>query len=174
MIDVRQNDITLILLALFILWNQLADKCYLHRALLKTYLDYCWNIWEDIIEKLEEYVLYITKNILQIRNSQEDAKLCRDLRNAARNHLIDIEIYDGNESQVDNIKEDRDEGDKEDIDVSIMDLFSHAVAMIYMYWKEQKIIDCLGSLILFYLYHFLQITDDEGVLTTRNNYYNLN
>lgn len=42
--DARQNDVAFIQFALFNIWHQLADKFCLHDALLKTYLDYCWNI----------------------------------------------------------------------------------------------------------------------------------
>ena len=38
--NTRQNNITLILLALFISWHQFADKFHLCGALLKIYLDY--------------------------------------------------------------------------------------------------------------------------------------
>lgn len=38
--NARQNNNALILLALFISWNQLADKFYLYEALLEMYLDY--------------------------------------------------------------------------------------------------------------------------------------
>ncbi len=85
-IDTRRNDVALILLVLFVLWNQLPEKFHSYGALLGTYMDYCWNIREDTIGGLEEYVQYAAKNILQIRKSQVDAKLDRDLRNAARNH----------------------------------------------------------------------------------------
>lgn len=39
--NTRQNDVALILLALFVLWNQLSEKFYSYGTILKTYLDYC-------------------------------------------------------------------------------------------------------------------------------------
>lgn len=42
--NTRQNDVALILLALFILWNQLPKNFHSYKALLGIYTDYCWNI----------------------------------------------------------------------------------------------------------------------------------
>ncbi len=109
--DTRQNDVILILLALFIPWNQLPEKFHSYKALLGTYTDYYWNIWEDTIGRLEEYAQYAAKNILQIRKNQLNAKLNRDLRNAARNYQVeDAEIF----NCEDNNDEDRDEKGKKE------------------------------------------------------------
>lgn len=67
--DAKQNDVALILLAFMIPWNRLIKKFYLHKALWDTYLDYYWNIWEDFVKNLKKYMLYATKNILQIRKT---------------------------------------------------------------------------------------------------------
>lgn len=39
--DVRQNDVILILLALFGPWNRLPEKFHFYGAVLEIYLDYC-------------------------------------------------------------------------------------------------------------------------------------
>lgn len=96
------------------------------------------------------------------------------MRNTAKNHSIEMEMLDGNESQAGNIGEDDEKEDEENIDISIADSYSHAVVMTRMCWREQDVTDYLQSSVLSHLYHFLQIADEQGVLTTRNNYYNLN
>lgn len=60
----KRNNVALIFLALFISWNQLMEKFHLLGALLNTYLDYCWEVWEKSVENLEKYTLYAAKNIL--------------------------------------------------------------------------------------------------------------
>lgn len=91
--NVRQNGVVLILLALFIPWNQLPEKFHSYRALLGTYRNYYWNIWKNAIGGLEEYAQYAAKNILQIKKSQLDAKLDRNWRNAAKNRQARMWIY---------------------------------------------------------------------------------
>ena len=64
-----QNDVSLILLALFILWNKLQNIFNGCEVLLEKCQNYCNNIWEDISKNLKEYTLYATKNILQLEKS---------------------------------------------------------------------------------------------------------
>ncbi len=42
--DARRNDVALILLALFVTWNQLPEKFHSYGALLEIYTGYYWNI----------------------------------------------------------------------------------------------------------------------------------
>ncbi len=83
---------------------------------------------------MEEYTQYVAKNILQIRKSQLDAKLDRDLRNAARNHQVaDAKIFNGNDNN-DDVREKKGEKELEDnIDVSTADLYLHAIVIIHMH-----------------------------------------
>lgn len=130
--DGRQNNVALILLDLFIPWHQLANKFHLSRALLEIYLDYYWNIWKNVTEGLKKYAFYIAKNLFQIRKSQQDGKLDRDLRNVVKKHLIKIEIFDDDKSQAGNIKEDDKKKDKENIYISTADSYSYAVPIARM------------------------------------------
>lgn len=83
-----------------------------------------------------------------------------------------MEIFDDNENQVGNIENDGKERDEKDIDIPTIDSYSYAIAIICMYKKKQDATNCLKSLVLSHLYHFLCIADDTGVLTTYDNYYN--
>lgn len=53
-------------------------------------------------------------------------------------------------------------------------LYSNMVAMICKYKKEKYIINYLECLMLSYLYHFLHIANDAGVIIAQCIYYNLN
>lgn len=122
--DEGRNNIALILLALFILWNWLVEKFYLYEALKGIYLDYYWNISKNSIKNLEEYILYATKNIFQIKKIQQDAKLNRDLRNAAKNLIIEPDIFDSNDSNDYNVKEDLEEENGENLELPISNSYS--------------------------------------------------
>lgn len=69
--------------------------------------------------------------------------------------------------------EDLEVKDKNDIDISTINLYSYAITIVYKYWREKDATNCLESFILFYLYHFLLITDDANV-TNHKIYYSLN
>lgn len=52
--------------------------------------------------------------------------------NIIKNHLIEIEIFDGDKSQVGNIKENDKEKDEENIYISTANSYFHAVAIACM------------------------------------------
>ncbi len=159
--DARRNDGPLILLTLFVPWNQLPEKFFSYEALMGTYIDYYWNIWEDAIEVLEEYTQYTAKHILQIKKSQLDAKLHRDLRNVARNHqAADVEIFNGEDNNDDDREEEGEEELENNIDVPTADSYSHAVAITRMHWQKQDTIECLEYSILSHAHHALCMADD--------------
>ena len=81
---------------------------------------------------MEEYALYAVKSIFQIRKSQQNIKLDRDLWSTAKNYSMDIEIFDSDENQVNYINENRKKRDKKDIDNLTTDLYSCAVAITCM------------------------------------------
>ena len=58
-------------------------------ASLKSYQECCQSIWEDASESLEEYALYTTKNILQLKKSQDDAKLNRNVQEAIKKYIME-------------------------------------------------------------------------------------
>ena len=72
------------------------------------------------------------KNIFQIRKSQQDAKLNKNLRNAAKNHLTEMEMLDADKSQVGDIREKDEEKDEENIYVPTTDSYFYVVTMIYI------------------------------------------
>ncbi len=83
---------------------------------------------------MEEYVKYAAKNILQIRKSQLDAKLDRDLRNAARNYqATDVEIFNGEDNNDDNRKKEGEEEPEDDIDVPTANSYLYAVGITCMH-----------------------------------------
>lgn len=123
---------------------------------------------------MEEYVLYATKNILQIRKSQQDTKLDRDLQNVAKNYIIEINIFIDDENNTNDIKENIEKKDGENLDLPMADSYSHTVPIMRMYWKEVDVTDCLKSSILLYLHHSLFIADDIGSMTIRPICYNIN
>lgn len=133
--DVDCNDIALISLALFILWNQLVGKFYLYQAIQDTYFNYYWNFWKDLVENLEKYTLYAAKNIFQIRKSQENAKLDRDLQNAIKNFIIKPERFDVNNGNTNGIKKDIEKKYGETLDFFIAQLYSYIITKIYMHWR---------------------------------------
>lgn len=81
---------------------------------------------------MEEYALYTAKNVLQIRKSLLDAKLDRDLRNAAKNHAMETEMFDGENTNSDNRKKDIEKEDKVNIDLPTANTYSHAVVITCM------------------------------------------
>lgn len=83
-------------------------------------------------------------------------------------------MFGSNENQFGDNEKDRKKRDKEDINVLTANSYSYAVIMTYIYQKKYDITDCLEFLVLFHLHHFLYNADDISVLTTHNNYYNLN
>lgn len=132
--NVRQNGVVLILLALFIPWNQLPEKFHSYRALLGTYRNYYWNIWKNAIGGLEEYAQYAAKNILQIKKSQLDAKLDRNLRNAAKNRqATDVDTFNNEDNNADDREKEGEEEQENDMDVPTVDSYSHVVVIIRIY-----------------------------------------
>lgn len=50
--------------------------------------------------------MYTAKNVFQIKKSQQDAKLDRDFQNTAKNEMMEVEIFDIDDSSTDDIEED--------------------------------------------------------------------
>lgn len=51
---------------------------------------------------MEKYVLYIAKNIFQIKKNQLDAKPEKDLQNAAKNYVMETKMFDDKDTNFDN------------------------------------------------------------------------
>lgn len=91
------------------------------------------NVWKYFIKSLEKYLLYIAKNIFQRKKSQQNIKLNRNLRNIAKKFIIDIEIFDSNKINSDNIEEDIEEKDKENLELFTTNSYLHMIAITYIY-----------------------------------------
>lgn len=52
------------------------------------------------------------------------------MRNITKNYLIEIKIFDDNDNQNDNIKNDDEAKDDKNISMPIVDLYSYAIIMI--------------------------------------------
>lgn len=82
---------------------------------------------------MEEYILYATKNIFQIRKSQEDIKIDIDLQDIIKNATIETNIFMDNNSNTNIIKEDIEEENKKILELLIADSYSNVVAMTCMH-----------------------------------------
>lgn len=84
------------------------------------------------------------------------------------------EMFDGKDTNPDNRKKNIKEDNKNNIELTIADIYLYAVIITRMYQKKQDVTHCLKSLMLSYLHHFLRILDKVTIITTCNIYYNLN
>ena len=73
--DVRQNDIGMILLGLFVPWDQLQSRFLLYNATILLYSNLSWQIWLYVKPSLDEYIFYCANNVLQMKKSQIEVKL---------------------------------------------------------------------------------------------------
>ena len=81
--DARQNNMGLILLALFVPWELLPEKFQACHATTANFRDFCWQIWLDFAADLDEYTQFYANNILQMRKSQIECQLDRQQRKVA-------------------------------------------------------------------------------------------
>lgn len=108
-------------------------KFHSYKAFLGIYIDYWWNIWEDTIKRLKKYTYYAIKNILQIKKSQLDIKLDRDLRNAINNHqVVDAKIFDNENNNTNDRKKKGKEEPEDNINMPTTDFYSYIVAITQM------------------------------------------
>lgn len=97
-------------------------------------MDYYWNIWKNAIGGLEEYAQYAAKNILQIKKSQLDAKLDRNLRNVVKNRqTTDVDTFNNEDNNADDREKEGEEEQENDMDLPTADSYSHVVVIIRIY-----------------------------------------
>lgn len=78
-----------------------------------------------------------------------------------RNYQVaNIEMFYNEDNNDNDRKKESEKKPKDDINISTADLYSYTITIIYIYWQKQDTIECLKSLVLFYAYHFLHITND--------------
>lgn len=129
---ISRNDIALILLALFILWNKFPEIFYAYWILLRIYQDYCWSIWKDVIQDFQDYILFVIKNILQIKNSQIDTKLDKDFWKATNKHVIKVDLFNGKSVNIDNEEDVLREKNREDLDMFNTNSYLYVVTIVYI------------------------------------------
>ncbi len=123
---------------------------------------------------MEKYAQYAVKNILQIRKSQLDVKLDRNLRNAASIHQVaDVEMFNNEEKNDDDREKEGEEEPEDNIDIPTADSYSHTVAIIHIHWREQDTIECLESSVLSHAHHALCMADNAR-MSNQDIGYNLN
>lgn len=140
--DARQNNVSLILLALFVSGDQLSENFAMYNDDLFFFQELCLQIWEQLSKQLEKHALYITK-------SQIKSKLDQDLRRAAKAHAIKPDIIDKN---TNNDEQGDDElGDEGDFRLSDMQCYANVVKLSRIWWKKANAIDCLNFSVLSYI-----------------------
>ena len=88
-INAQQNDIVMILLELFVFWDQLQSRLLLYNATILSYLNLSWQIWLDVKPSLDEYIFYYANNVLQMRKSQIKVKLDQEQQCKAKKLAIE-------------------------------------------------------------------------------------
>lgn len=78
---------------------------------------------------------------------------------------MEINSFDDNDSNIDNIEEDIEEENNKNLEPLIANSYSHAVIMIRKYQKVRNITDCLESFQLFYLHYFFCTANDVSMRT---------
>lgn len=61
---------------------------------------------------------------------------------------MEIDIFDSDNSNTNNIEKDIEEEDGKNLDMPIADLYSHIVTIIYMYQRKKYVTDYLKSSVL--------------------------
>ena len=79
----------MILLGLFVPWDQLQNRFLLYNAIVLSYPSFCWQIWLDVIPDLDNYLFYCADNILQMRKSQIEVKLDQEQRREAKESITE-------------------------------------------------------------------------------------
>ena len=88
--DARQNDMGLILLALFIPWQLLPASFQACNATSTHFEAYCWQIWLSLSASLEPYARFYANNIFQMRKSQLECQLDREQRKTAEAAAVEV------------------------------------------------------------------------------------
>ena len=77
----------LILLGLFVPWDQVRLMFIAHKVTETTFLNVCWQMWENIASSLSEHVQYYANNIIQMRRSRKEVQIDREQQLAAENTI---------------------------------------------------------------------------------------
>lgn len=83
-----------------------------------------------------------------------------------RIYIIEMDVFDDNNNNFNNIKEDIKEDNNKNLDLFIEDLYLYIIALIHLYWRKKYIIDSLKFLMLLSLQNFFYIIDNESMMIT--------
>ena len=86
----RNNNITMVLLALFISWKRLFKYFTKLEVTESTVLLLCWNIWYKCQLTLNAHIQFYATNLLQMRKSRLEAHATSESR--AENDCLDSGI----------------------------------------------------------------------------------
>lgn len=91
----------------------------------------------------------------------------------AKEHVMEANLLEDEDVNSENKAENLEVKDDDDMNMSTIDLYSHAVTIVCKHSRKQNTTDCLESSVPSHLYYFLRIVDDASMI----NYgicYNLN
>lgn len=99
---------------------------------------------------MEKYTLYIAKNIFQLRKSQVNIKLDRDLQNMAKKHVMEVNLLDDENVNFENKAKNLEVKDENDINISTTDLYLYVFTQLHANTRTSKKLLIIWNL-LFYL-----------------------
>ena len=157
--DARQNDMGLILLALFIPWQLLPAKFKEYGATPESFETYCWQIWVDLSVSIEPYAQFHADNILQMRKSQLECQLDREQRRAAQTAAAETAHMEEITATVDDqncgVKHQWEDGSHPDW----LNIVSQAAHMARLQWQNTDVVNALKFTVVSHLQHSLQFYD---------------
>lgn len=96
------------------------------------------------------------------------------MRNVNKKPTMKTDMFISGKGNTNDIEENIEDKNNKNLDLPMVDSYSHAVAMIYMYWREGDATDCLDSSVLSHLFHSLYIADNVNGMITQYISCNLN
>ena len=163
--DAGENDIRLILLALFIPWELLPPRFEAFNAVANNFQDFCWQIWLSFAANLEEYVQFHADNILQMRKSQIECRLDREQRKAAESAAAEASRMDEITNCVDDNENQNVKNHWEDFGhPDWINIVSQAAQIARMQWQGADTLNALKFPVVSHLKHSLQVGDDGANL----------
>lgn len=65
------------------------------------------------------------------------------MQKVIRIYIIELDIFDDDNSNADNVKDNIEKNDSKNLSLLIANLYSYVVAIIYIHWKKNVVIDYL-------------------------------
>ena len=160
-IDAWQNDMGLILLALFIPWQLLSASFQACNATPVYFEAYCWQIWLDLSANIEQYARFYANNILQMRKSQLECQLDRKQRKAAKAAVAEAIHMENIAAKLD----DESSGAKPQWEDGSHPDWLHMVfqtaQVARMQWQSIDTVNAIKYPVILHLQHFLHKSNDN-------------